>query len=135
MREIIKRYELDDHLTLEKMDKSEFVRLNPTDERPTVSYYYSRELCDSVEVQITIYPFEHILHDEFDETENIVVYDTYYKRIFEPFYDEERDYPFVNDLIKEYNRTMDSLVEKGIFKEKKLKENKVQKLINKRIEE
>lgn len=118
MREVVKSYELDDNLTIEKMDKSEFVRLNPTMGRPVISYYFTKELCDSVEVQITIYPFEHILHDEFDETKNIVVYDTYYKRVFEPFYDEERDYPFVNDLIKEYNRAMNDLVSKGIFKEK-----------------
>lgn len=129
MREVVKRYELDDNLTIEKLDKSEFVRINPSNERPTVSYYYSRELCDSVEVQITIYPYEHILHDEFDDMKDIVVYDTYYKRVFEPFYDEERDYPFVNDLIKEYNRTMDSLVSKGIFKEKKLEE-KAKKTLN-----
>lgn len=124
MREVVKRYELDDSLTIEKMDKSEFVRLNPTDERPAISYYFSKELCDSVEVQITIYPFDHILHDEFDDMKDIVIYDTFNERVFDPFYDEERDYPFVNDLIKEYNRAMNDLVSKGIFKEKKQIENK-----------
>ena len=135
MREIIKRYELDDHLTLEKMDKSEFIRIRESEEYPVIRYKYSKELCDSVEVQIMIDPFLHILSDEFDDMKNILIYDSFNERVFEPFYDEERDYPFVNDLIKEYNRTMDSLVEKGIFKEKKLTENKVHKLINKRIEE
>jgi hypothetical protein len=125
MREVIKRYELDDNLTIKKMDKSEFIRLRETEEWPTIRYYYSRELCDSIEVQITVDPFKHILHDDFDDTKDIQVYDSFNERLFEPFYDEERDYPFLNDLIKEYNRTMDELVEKGIFKEKIIKKNKV----------
>lgn len=128
MREIIKRYELDDNLTMDKMDKSEFMRLRESEEYPVIRYYYSRELCDSIEVQITIDPFNHILHDEFDDKKDIQIYDSFNERIFDPFYDEERDYPFLNDLIKEYNRTMDLLVEKGIFKEKKIENTK--KLIN-----
>jgi len=130
MREIVKRYELDDNLTMNKMDKSEFARLRESEEYPVIRYYYSRELCDSIEVQITVDPFKHILHDEFDDKKNIQIYDSFNERIFEPFYDEERDYPFLNDLIKEYNRTMDSLVEKGIFKEKKIENTK--KLIKKK---
>ncbi len=130
MREVIKRYELDDNLTMKKMDKSEFIRLRETEEWPTIRYYYSKELCDSIEVQIMICPWEHILHDEFDDKKDIQIYDCFNERIFEPFYDEERDYPFVNDLIKEYNNTMDSLVEKGIFKPKKLdKPKKLLKVI------
>ena len=132
MREVVKRYELDDNLTIEKMDKSEFIRIRESEEYPVIRYTYSKELCDSVEVQIMIDPFLHILCDDFDDMKDIVIYDSFNERVFEPFYDEERDYPFVNDLIKEYNRTMDSLVKKGIFKEKIIEnENKPKKLINK----
>ena len=60
--------------------------------------------------------------DGFDDMKDILVYDSYNERVFTRFYDEESDYPFLNELIKEYNRTMDSLVSKGIFKEKKLEE-------------
>ena len=50
--------------------------------------------------------------------------------IFEAFYNEEKDFPFLNDLIMEYNNSMDILVNKGILKEKELKKTK--KLINKK---
>ena len=127
MREIVKSYELSDQITPAKLLEANFKQERPTEERPYVIFSYSEELLDDIEVQIEIDIYRLNEHP-FDETKNVRVYDTYHERVFSAFYEENEDYDFLNSLITEYNTTMDSLVEKGIFQPKKLKQSK--KLIN-----
>ena len=127
-REKVKRYDIGEGLSAEIFEKAGFVKKAPTEEHKRGTYYFSKDISlDGIELQIEIdasHPFE------FDDTdqESIVVFDRHFKRIFSAFYDEDRVYTYGNDIIKEYNKTMDSLVEKGIFVPKKEKKNK--KLIN-----
>ena len=123
MREVIKRYELNENINIYKLEKSEFKRKEPTDENQMLSYHYIKPFIEDIELQIDI-----IINKDgsfiFDEIEDITVYCEDYGQPYNAFYNEEKDFDFVNDIIKLYNKTMDSLVEKGIFKEKKLEETK-----------
>ena len=60
----------------------------------------------------------------FDEQKDIEIFDEAFCHPYNAFYDEDRDFPFLNDLIKEYNETMDGLVEIGVLEPKKIKKNK-----------
>lgn len=128
MREVIKEYDLKEDVTIPKLIGAGFKQINPTEEEPILKCVYSVELLDDIELQIELKPL-----NGFDYNRDIKVFDTFYGHLFAPFYDEDRSYAFLNDIIKEYNREMDDLSKKGVFKEKEIKQNK--KLINKRIEE
>ena len=128
MPEIVKSYELrGEGLSSVIFERAGFKKKESTEKHKHGTYYFSQDISsDGVEVQIEIdavYPFD------FDETRDVIVYDKTYERVFTAFYEEDRDYPYLNDLKKEYNRIMDSLVEKKIFIPKTKKENKT--LINK----
>ena len=124
MREIIKDYDIKEDVTIPKLIEAGFKQINPTENDPILRCYYSKELLDEIELQIDIKPLE-----EFNYSRDIQVFDTFYGHVFNAFYNEERDYPFLNDLIREYNFVMDDLSKKGIFKVKESK--KIKKLINK----
>ena len=114
--------------TVTKLLETGFKQVKDIDGAPTASFSYNKELLDEIEVQVEIDIFE-----KFDDQKHVHVFDNYAGSIFNPFYDEERDYPFLNELIKEYNKAMDELVKEGVLKPKILNQSK--KLINKRIEE
>lgn len=127
MREPVKNYELNSAvLSYPMFIKAGFTSTKPDEEHEHGTYYYSEVLADNIEVQITI---DRLQPFHFDENTDVLVYDNQYTRVFTAFYDEDRDYPFGNDIIKRYNEVMDSLIEKKIFKPKELKDPK--KLINK----
>ena len=128
MREIIKEYDIRDDITIPKLVEAGFKQINPTEEDPILRCYFSKELLDEIELQIDIKPLATFIYSR-----DVQIFDTFYGHIFTAFYDEERDYPFLNDLIKLYNQEMDELVRLGILKPKKINISK--KLINKRIEE
>jgi hypothetical protein len=128
MREFIKRYEKNEKATVTKLLETGFKQIKDIDGAPTTTFSYNKELLDEIDLIVEIDIFE-----KFDDTRYVQVFDNYGGGLFNPFYDEDRDYPFVNELIKEYNRAMDNLVNEGVLKPKKLEESK--KLINKRIEE
>ena len=123
MKNIIKEYDLRKDITIPKLIEAGFKQINPTQEEPFLRCYYSRELADEIELQIDIKPL-----DKFDFSRDVIVFDKYYGHLFNAFYDEDRDYAFLNDLINVYNREMDQLVKCGVFEEKKIK--KVKKLTN-----
>ena len=128
MREFIKRYEKNEKATVTKLLETGFKQIKDIDGAPTTTFSYNIELLDEIDLIVEIDIFE-----KFDDTRYVQVFDNYGGGLFNPFYDEDRDYPFLNELIKEYNGAMDNLVNEGVLKPKKLEESK--KLINKRIEE
>ena len=125
MRKIIKEYELKEDVTIPKLIEAGFKQKNPTEDDPVLRCYFSKELLDEIELQIDIKPL-----DKFDFSTDVQIFDTFYGHRFDAFYNEERDYPFLNDLINEYNILMDDLSKKGIFKEKENK--KIKRLVNKK---
>lgn len=123
MRAVIKKYELDDEVNMYKLTKGGFKRVEHDKEETFLQFHFSKELLDEITVNIDIT----INKDKkyiFDDQKDVELYDEAFCHQYRAFYDEDRDFPFLNDLIKEYNETMDGLVEIGIFKPKKLKKTK-----------
>lgn len=126
MREIIKRYELSDDINMYKLSKNNFKRIEHEEEETFLKYHFSKELLDEIKVHIDIT----INQDRkyiFDDQKDVELFDEAFCHQYRAFYDEDRDFPFLNDLIKEYNNTMDELVEKGVFKPKLLTKTKTLK--------
>lgn len=135
MREIIKEYELDDNISIYKLEKCNFKRVEPTAHDKLLEYYYVQKIIEDIYVFIQV----GISSDNkfiFNDAKDIDVFDDDLDARYNAFYNEEKDFNFLNDVIRRYNALMDELVEKGILKPKDLKkENKPKTLINKRIEE
>ena len=127
MREIIKKYEISEDISIYKLEKSGFIRKEPTEVDQLLRYSYIKPLLEDINLYIDI----RITGDKkfiFDDNKTVELIDEDFGQPYGAFYNEDKDFPFLNDLIKKYNKTMDSLVEKGILQEKKLKKTK--KLIN-----
>ena len=61
---------------------------------------------------------------DFDEYENIFIFDNNFGQPFYPFYKESDDSNFVREIRENYNRVMDSFVSKGLLTKEK---NKIKK--------
>ena len=129
MREVIKRYELNENINISKLENNRFSRIEPNNKEHLLKYLYIEELLDDIELQIEI-DIDKEGKYLFDDQESILIFDDAFGQPYQAFYNEEKDFPFLNDLIMEYNNSMDILVNKGILKEKELKKTK--KLINKK---
>lgn len=119
MKDSIKRYEKNPKATIIKLKEAGFKQEKDMNGESTATFLYTKRILEDIEVQVRIDIFS-----EFDDMENIQVYDTYYERVFSAFYNDETNNPFVTDLIKEYNNEMDKLVEEGILQEMKIKKTK-----------
>ena len=130
MREIIKKYELSEDVSIYKLEKSGFKRKEPTEEDQMLRYSLKKPLLEDINLYLEI----QVTGDKrfiFDDQKTVELIDEDFGQPYGSFYNEDKDFPFLNDLIKKYNNTMDELVEKGILKEKViLKENKPKVLIN-----
>lgn len=129
MKPEIKKYELSDKITIKKLKKNNFKEGGFMKDIPSPKYYYNKNLIDDIElhIEININPDGTFNFDDFD---NIIVLDDNFCQPYYPFYESKEVFSFLNKVIKEYNKTMDELVEKGIFKEKILeKANDNKKLI------
>ena len=125
----IKKYDLNDNLTIKKLKKNNFKEGGFIKEIPSPKYYYNRYLIDDIELHIEI-----VINSDnsftFDDFDNVLVLDENFCQPYFPFYENKKGFPFLNKVIIEYNNAMDELVKKGILKEKKLeKENDNKKLI------
>ena len=129
MKPEIKRYELNDNVTIKKIKKNNFNEGGFMEKIISPKYHYSKYLLDDIEIHIEIgVNLDETLY--FDDFDNIVVLDDNFCQPYYPFYENENGFPYLNKVILEYNKTMDGLVKKGIFKEKTLeKENNNKRLI------
>ena len=126
MREKVKNYELSATVDMYRLTKSGFKRVEHADEESFLQYHFSIELQDKIILHIDIRinnKIEYLFYSYID----IEIFDEAFCHPYNAFYDEDRDFPFLNDLIKEYNETMDGLVEKGVLEPKKIKKNKTLK--------
>jgi hypothetical protein len=131
MRKEIKRYEINEDINISKLENNNFVRIEPNNKEHLLKYFYEEELLDEIKLQIEIdidMNGNYIFDDH--NYNHILLYDEAFSQIYGAFYNEDKDFPFLNDLIEEYNNSMDELVKKGILKEKVLKKEKT--LINKK---
>ena len=131
MKPEIKKYILNDNLTINILKKNNFKEGGFIKKIPFPKYYYYKKLIDDIELHIEI----SVNNDEifiFNDFDNIIVLDDSFCQPYTPFYESKKGFPFLNKVIIEYNNAMDELVEKGILKEKQFeKENdiKINKLI------
>ncbi|MBQ9023629.1 MAG: hypothetical protein IJ105_00235 [Bacilli bacterium] len=119
MKPEIKKYILNDNLTINKLKKNNFKEGGFIKEIPSPKYYYYKRLIDDIELHIEI----SVNNDEtfnFDDFDNIIVLDDSFCQPYTPFYESKKGFSFLNKVIIEYNKAMDELVEKGILKEKQL---------------
>lgn len=122
MNKNIKRYILDPTTSITKLKGCLFSKNNFMTDSSSTRYSYYKTLIDNIVLQIEIYvnPDQSLM---FDDYHSVHVIDDDFWRLYEPFYTEEYDYPFLNEVINKYNQVMDELVKKGILKEK-IMENK-----------
>ena len=127
MRNQIKRYELGNNITVEKLKKCEFREGGFMRSVKAPKFTYYQPLIEDIELYVEIG-----LNDDntfsFDDSHSVEVVDDNICQPYYPFYNEEKDFPFLNKVIDEYNKTMDCLVCNGILKEKKLENKKNNKL-------
>lgn len=129
MKPKIKKYELNDNVTIKKLEKNNFNKGGFMKKIKSPKYYYNKYLVDDIElhIEIGINPDKTLSFDDYD---NIIVLDDNFCQPYYPFYEEKKGFKFLNKVILEYNNTMDEFVKNGIFKEKILeKENDTKKLI------
>ena len=128
MREEIKKYELNNNLTIDKLKENGFRAGGFMKEILEPKFHLYEFLIEDIELhlEIGITPNKKFIFDDFD---GVVVIDDCFCQPYTPFYNENQDFRFLNKVIKEYNKTMDSLVDKEILKEKELKKTKKLELI------
>ena len=116
MREIIKRYVLNDNVNVEKLVSNYFSAGGFMKEIPSPKYSFSHYLIDEIEINIEIaVNSDGSLY--FDDYDSIYIIDDNFGQPYYPFYNEKFDNPFINKVIVKYNEFMDEFVKKGILKE------------------
>ena len=124
MRKNIKRYELNDNVTLNNFISNNFKEGGFMKDVPSPKYYYYQKLLKEIELYIEI----SVNKDKtinFDDFKNILVLDDSFCQPYYPFYEGEIEFEFLNKVIENYNKAMDEFVEKGIFREKIVKDEKI----------
>lgn len=118
MRLPIKKYVLNETVTEEVLKSCGFKYKNDGSVLGinTPLYYFFKYLIDDIELHIEI----SINQDKtlsFDDFDNVLLLDDDFCQPYHPFYKEEVDTPFINEVIQKYNEAMDELVNEGILKE------------------
>lgn len=130
MREVVKRYELNSNVSLEKLKKNGFKEGGILGDVSTENYCYIRYLIDDIELLVEVgKDKDNAL--TFNDEENVLVLDEDFGQPYRAFYNEENDFPFLNDVVKLYNKEMDKLVDNGILQEKKIKIKETPKVYKK----
>ena len=117
----IKHYDINTNLDLATLIKAKFVDggNNPEIESPKMTF--KEMIHDDIELIIEI-PVGDLKNIKFSEKENMKLIDTGLtqddkEQLYTPFY-EDRTFDYLKNVIRDYNKTMDNLVAKKIFKEK-----------------
>lgn len=130
MRKQTKRYELNSEVSIEKLKEVGFKKGGILGDISTENYCYIKYLIEEIDLLVEVEKTEDntiIFNDE----DNVLVIDEDFGQPYGSFYNEEKDTPFINEVIKRYNKEMDKLVDKGILKEKKVKEKETPKAYKK----
>ena len=117
-----KEYILNDKLKIKTLKKNDFKEGGFMKNVPAPKYFYNKNLIDDIQlhIEISINPDGTFSFDDFD---NIIVLDDNFCQPYYPFYTSDNDFPYLNKVIKKYNKAMDELIENGILKEKTIKKD------------
>lgn len=131
MREVVKRYELNSDVSLDKLKKIGFKKGGILGDVSTENYCYIKYLIDDINLLVEVEKTDDntIM---FNDEDDVLILDEDFGQPFGPFYNEESDNPFINDVIRRYNKEMDKLVDKGMLHEKKVKKQETQKVYAKK---
>ena len=129
MRKDIKRYDLNESITLDKLKENNFRKGGFIKDTSPVKYFYDRYLVDGILLHIEI----GINKDgtfNFDDYNNIYVLNDKLRKPYYPFYSDNQYSEILDLIIIKYNQIMDDLTKKDILQEKVINNNKI--LQNKR---
>lgn len=130
MREIIKRYVLNEDVNVDKLISNYFSEGGFMKEIPSPKYSYGHYLIDEIEINIEIaVNSDGTLY--FDDYDSIYIIDDTFGQPYYPFYNKDFENPFINKVIVKYNEFMDEFVKKGIFKEMVLEKEENNKELKK----
>ena len=117
----IKRYELSDNLTVAELKEVGFKKGGWIPEISEPKMNYTRVLIDDIELHIEVSVIDGKVSN-FDDYNNIYIFDDNYGQAYTPFYDSTSSFPYLDRVISRYNEEMDKLVTKGILKSVSLEE-------------
>ena len=123
----IKNYELNPSISIEVLEQAKFNKEGVLDYIPKPKLCFYEQLKDDVFLAIEIPTNENSIDfNNFNDERNICVYDEDVNANYIPFYNSKHLFPYLDEVIENYNIKMNMLVEQGIFKEKvKEYENKI----------
>lgn len=131
MKSSIKRYLLNDDISIEKLKENGFKEGGFMREIKPPKYYFNRNLYSDIDLHIEI----GINQDNtyyFDDINSVIVIDNSFCQPYYPFYTDDMKSSVLDEVIKAYNEVMNDLVKKGILKQKQQKKtNYSKKLIKK----
>ena len=104
-------YKLNENVTVEKLKEAGFKEGGWMSNIKGPKLAYMRPLIDEIELNIEI----NTDTLEFDENENIFIFDDTFGQAYFPFYNEDTTIEFAVKVKRDYNKRMDALAEEGIF--------------------
>lgn len=115
----INHYELDPTISIEKLEKIGFKHGGWMSNIPSPKMSYVRPLVKDIELCIEINTDTF----DFDDGENIFIWDDNFGQAYYPFYDSS-EFGVASRVKRAYNDKMDSLVDEGLFKKANVKVKK-----------
>ena len=121
-----KKYMINEEATVELLLENNFIEGGIIREISKPKYHYQKKLVDNIVLNIEIGVNDAGKLD-YDDGNHILIIDYDKHKPYYPLYFNKDD-ENLDKVISELNKTMDELVEKGIFKERNLKKDKINKL-------
>lgn len=126
MKQKIKSYELNQNITIKKLEENNFEEDGMIKEVGEPKYSYIKTLVNDITLHLEIGTNEGNLY--FNDGNHILIMDENKHKPYYPFYFDKEEDEYLDKVISEYNKVMDELVLKGILCEKKLDNDKIKKL-------
>lgn len=126
MKQKIKSYELNQNITIKKLEENNFEEDGMIKEVSEPKYSYIKTLVNDITLHLEIGTNEGNLY--FNDGNHILIMDEKKHKPYYPFYFDKEEDEYLDKVISEYNKVMDELVLKGILCEKKLDNDKIKKL-------
>lgn len=126
MNNKVKRYELNDNMTIDMLETNNFRQCGYIQNMIVTKYCYEEFLSFNVYLRIEIN-----IKDNgelyFDDYSSVYVNDINFEQPYYPFYSNDEEFDVLNGIIEKYNQIMDNFVKKGILKEKDVLTKKLER--------
>lgn len=122
-----KEFVINSNVTISKLEEVGFKKggwINGVNEP---RYYINDNILDEIDIHIEISIVDNNIN--FDDLKNVYIIDENFGQPYTPFYESEFGFKFLNNVIDNYNKYMNNLVNKGILQEKIKEKDLVKKLI------